>query len=269
MTDRRAQAWCGAIALLACLPWVAWAEPVSPAAADSQAATNPAVEKFYSALVFHAGFNGDAVANVTPAEPKPQSPHWTAWLAAHPETFQPGVMGQAIQTGDYTLSYDLGGNVTLEQTGSAAIWLSATQWQRQDADPGYFFALRLHAGNRQLMAARMGNPLNKESLYAHIMADKTATSIASGNTLEWKDRQWHLLVVNWGPNWLEFSVDGNQPGRSVLKQEAPPFGATTARLYVSAPRAKDTFLIDEVMILSRPMQAQEIQWLFNEGAKSR
>jgi len=247
----------------------AWAQTQDAAAPAPAAAVNPAVEKFYADLLFHAGLDGNAAASLTPGDAKPLGADWEKEGSAHPDPFKPGVMGQAIETGNYTLSYNLGNNVTLEQTGAAAIWLSATQWQRQDADPGYFFALRLHAGNRQLMAARMGNPLNKESLYAHIMADKTATSIASGNTLEWKDRQWHLLVVNWGPNWLEFSVDGNQPGRSVLQQEAPPSGATTAQLYVSAPRAKDTFLIDEVMILSRPMQAQEIQWLFNEGTKSR
>jgi hypothetical protein len=253
-------------ALLVCLPLAAWAQPASPPPAGAQAATNPAVEKFYSALVFYAGFNGDAAANLTPAEPKPQSAQWAAWLTAHPEVFQPGVVGQAIETGDYTLSYDLGSNVTLEQTGSAAIWLSATQWQRRERDPGYFFALRLHAGNRQLMLARMGNPLNKECLYAHFMADKSPITVTSGSTAQWNNRDWHLLVMNWGPNWLEYSLDAGQLSRVSLSQDIAATGATTARLFVSSPRISDTFLIDEVLVLSRPLDADEVQWLYkNRG----
>lgn len=244
-------------AAAACLTvWtmLAWgdAEPV---------ARDAALVKFQRTIVFYAGFEGTANADLSPLAGAPAVP-----LAAGLQPFVPGMIGQALSSGNFDLSYDLGKEARIERAGSAAIWVAARQ---SKPDYTYFWPFKVHGNHRLIMLGRMGDRANDCALYAYTSFNDKGTSSVAGSASGWKEGQWHLLVVNWGPDWVELSVDGNAPTRAAAPlafREPTPDKLDPARLSVSSPRPSgDQFLLDEMMVFSTPLGAAEIQWLYENS----
>ncbi len=239
----------------------AMAQDASPA--TSQASANAAVDRLADSIVFYAGYESTLNAEMTPASPKPQVNISKDAQVDLEKVFRPGVVGQGVASGPFEMSYSLGDRGISPQTGAMLIWLSAAKWEKTDKDVGYYFVMRLQAGNRQLMIGRMGGIANRQSLYAHMQAGDQKASARMGSTLAWEEDQWHLLVLNWGPNWVEFSVDGALPVRSTLGQEVEAHGES-GRVTLSSRHAEQPFLLDEAMVLSRPLTGEEIQALYKQ-----
>jgi hypothetical protein len=216
---------------------------------------NPALAKFSDRILFYASFDGTTDAALSPLL-------GACPLPAGVRPFVPGVMGQALCSGDFDLAYDLGKAARIERTGSVAIWLAARQWK---PDYCYFWPFMIHGNGRQIMLGRMGDRANNCSLYAYLANNGKGVSAVAGSAADWKEGQWHLLVVNWGADWVELSIDGQPPFRAAVPvpfQEPAPDKVTAARLMVSGKqKVGDQFLMDEVMVFTSPLGADDIRWL--------
>jgi hypothetical protein len=234
-------------------------------AATAFAADNPAIEHFTKSIAFYASFDGKADADMSPGPGAP-----TAQWKSEFKPYAPGLFGQALKSGDFDLSYNLG-EAGISRSGAAAIWV-AKMSKREDA--GYFWPMRLFGSDRMLMIGRMGDPRNKEALYGYgEIAGAKGDSATMGGALDWKEGEWHLLVLNIRSDTIEFSVDGQPPRQASLpkpialnaeKKENPE------RVTISTKRADgDQFLMDEFILFKAPLSPEEINWLYEHGKKPK
>lgn len=229
------------------------------------AADNPALERFGRAIVLYASFDGRFDADLSPAAGAPISAP-----KADLNPFASGVFGQALASGDFDLSYDLG-DTRLSRSGAAAIWVAKTS--KRD-DPGYFWPVRLFGSDRLLMIGRMGDPRNKETLYGHgQIAGAKGDSATLGSALDWKEGEWHLLVLNFRSDSIEFSVDGQPPRQANLPKPTGVNAETKSsaeRVTISTKRADgDQFLLDELILFKAPLLPEEIAWLYENGKQGK
>lgn len=229
------------------------------------AADNPAIEHFAKSIAFYASFDGKADADMSPGSGAPITP-----LKADLKPWAPGLFGQALKSGDFDLSYNLG-EAGISRSGAAAIWVAKTS-KRDDA--GYFWPLRLFGSDRMLMIGRMGDPRNKESLYGYgEIAGAKGDSATMGSALDWKNGEWHLLVLNMRSDTIEFSVDGLPPRQANLIKPTGVNAETkpgAERVTISTKRADgDQFLMDEFILFNAPLSAEEVNWLYENGKKPK
>jgi len=210
--------------------------------------------------VFYASFDGYAQADLSPGAAGPLNPLPAA--AANP--FVPGLFGQALASGAFTVSYHLDADRTRQ--GSFVAWVAGNRWTKEDQ--GYFWVFRMHDQRGGLLAGRMGGG-NRQALYAHISRGGKGTSAAQGSSQNWKDGDWHLLVVNWRSDSVEFSLDGGLPNQARLATvppENPAAKATPAMLIVSSEQnGANQLLMDEVLVFNAPLTPADIQWLYESG----
>jgi hypothetical protein len=241
-------------ALLGCATLSLAARADAPA--STPAATNPALDKFGAAVTFYASFDHAAAADLSNGDAKPRDPKLEI------ET-KPGVWGQAFLSGQQAIAYNAAKNVDLSKPGSLAVWISPYEWKRAEgAEPGYIFFANVLDQGRQLMLARMGNKLNKEAVYAYGKAGDTGKSVKGGDSQKWENGGWHLLVANWSNAAFEFSLDGGDLHRADLptfeKAEGKP-----GLLFVGSKSGENArYLVDELMVLNRPLGQDEIKWLW-------
>lgn len=221
-------------------------------------ATNPALEKFGAAVTFYASFDQAAAADLSNGNGAPRDPKTEIAL-------KPGLWGQAFLSGQNSIAYDAAQNVDLSKPGAIAVWISPYEWKRDPAKTPYLFFLNILDHGRQLMLARMGNPRNKEAIYAYGKVGKTGKTVKGGNSLQWKDGGWHLLIANWGGADFEISLDGG----ALHRQDMPAFETADGKagqIYVgSKGDPNQQYLMDEILVLDRPFSQDEIQWMWKQA----
>ena len=225
---------------------------------------NPALQRFGRSVVFYVGFDGHALAEITSGDPVPRgNTNWNAAVTRGTVAFEPGVCGQGMVAHDYELDYACTGAV-LRASGTVAMWLKPGVLHHTGT---YCWPARLHADHSDynVMFGRMGDPLNREALYAYISHGKAGVSSVLGSMADWKPGAWHLLVMTWDRSGLEFSVDGAPPVRSALKDPIEEGDAGGFHLTLLSPN-EDTFTYDELLVLNLPLGAADIRWLFEQGA---
>ena len=220
---------------------------------------NPTLDKFSAEITFYASYDETVDADLTNGSGK-----GTPRDAKNAIEYKPGKWGQAFLSGLQSVSYPAAQNVDLSKPGSMAVWINPFEWQRNaEQIPGLYFVNVLDQG-RQIMLSRMGDRRNREAVFAYGKVGNKGLSAKNGNSTNWQNGEWHLLVVNWRSAEFEFSLDG----RPVRRQEMPEFEKVVGKpgqIIVGAIGRKDQqFLVDELMILNRPLAAEEIQWLWEQ-----
>ena len=218
----------------------------------------PALAKFNEAITFYLSFNEQLLI-----------PDWSTddCKRLNPEVpfeLKPGLWGQAVLFGSDSIKFSAGSHVNFKRPGSLAMWVSPYEWVRDTAaETPYLFLFTAFGQGRKYNLARMGDKLNHEFLYIHAESGPHHFSLIEGNTTRWKSGEWHLLVMNWKNDTVALSVDGRQPQPQTAAWLTAADGPS-GTFYIgfeAAPHAR--YLIDEVTVMSRPLDAQEIGWIYD------
>ena len=221
-------------------------------------AANPALTRFGNAVVFYLSFDRHELAEITAGSPEPQRDRWAEFLKTRPDPYVPGVFGHSLISGGYTLSYLSSAQARLGACGSVALWLRGETLQHRGE---YYWPIRLHvARSHSLMFGRMGDPRNKEQLYAYLEHGSQHASAVMGSMADWQPSDWHLVVVNWDRAGVELSLDGQPPVRSALREPLPAAEPGEFRVTVNSP-TDEAITLDELLILNVPLAQDEIAWL--------
>lgn len=225
--------------------------------AKSALATNPAPDKFGAAVTFYSSFDQGASADLSNGGGAPRDPKLKI-------TMKPGIWGTAFLSGQESITYNTAKNIDLSKPGAVAVWIRPFEWKRDAATTSYIFFLNMMDHGRQLMLARMGDPRNKEAVYAYAKAGNTGKSVVAGNSLQWKDNDWHLFVANWHNAYIEFSLDGSPLHRLDMptfeNADGPP-----GQIFVgSKGDVNQQYLMDELMVVNRALSHDEIEWMWQQ-----
>jgi hypothetical protein len=225
---------------------------------------SPFLGRFGADVVFYASFDEGLEAEVAPKSKEPRPGDWQAFLKGGGQLFTGGAFGQALKSDEYTVSYDLGDDPRLSQSGSIVHWIAC--YAPKPAETDYFWPGRLSVGKRGIMYGQQGGKGSKGPLYAYTEGLGQKVSVRQGGTAGWKDVSWHLLVVNWRSDSIEISVDGQPPSRGSLRQPVNFEGGVNG-LVISVKRKAEAggFLIDEVMVLKTPLELADIEWIQAHG----
>ena len=230
-------------------------DSVSPLASND---TNPALARFGNAIVFYLSFDRHELAEITGGSPEPQRDRWAEFLKTRPDPYVSGVFGDSLISGGYSLSYLSSARPRLGARGAVALWLRGQSLQHRGE---YYWPIRLHvAGSHSLMFGRMGDPRNKEQLYAYLEHGSQHATAVMGNMADWQPQAWHLAVVNWDRAGVELSLDGQPPVRSALREPLPAAEPGEFRVTVNSP-TDEAIALDELLILNVPLSQAEIAWL--------
>ena len=221
---------------------------------------NPALVEFGSALTFYVGFdNRDLMADLSGGNGRPVS-------RDGPAVLRPGLYGRALLAGKDPVVYRAAGNIDLSRPGALAIWVSAYHW-RHPKSPPWFSFLYVSDHGRTLSLARMGTAGNREAVYAYAGAGNKLVSVVAGRSLGWKTGQWHLLVVDWRFQSIEFSLDGRTWHQAGLVNTGfAHAGGPPGVLHVGGSAAPaQRCLLDELLVFNRPLTMREIKTLYRLG----
>ncbi len=220
--------------------------------------SNPALSRLGRSIIFYASFDGHEKAEIAPGSPAPQGDaKWAEASKTPSNMYSAGVFGKGLRTDGYAIYYAYS-KPALGSSGSIALWMKAEVLKHAGT---YYWPVNLQAaeGKYGVMFGRMGDPRNKEVLYAHM----AGSSAISGSMANWKPGEWHLFVVNWDSGGVEISLDGHAPVRASLKaplQSAA--GGFTVRL---SGASDDTFVLDELLVLDVPLKGEDIRRLYEDG----
>lgn len=223
------------------------------------------LQRFNRSILFHAGWDhGRPTADMAVGPAAPARVEGTA-------AYAPGFPGQALADG--TVTYAGGANLRLDLPGSAAFWMSVSRTDPSAAGEGYLFPLRIHAGDaevpRALLMVGKINRINGCHLYVHAEASgQKQAQIHAASTLGWREGEWHLLVLTWRRGAIEFSVDAAPP----ITRKAPRLPGTVTSFSLSARNDPETGLrcmIDSLIVLDRPLSADEILWVYESSGAGR
>jgi len=222
---------------------------------------NPALQQFNQAITFYASFDGHAIADLSIGKGAPTG-------NAQNLEWKPGVWGQALQGRNVNLIYDATDNVDLLHSGSLMVWIAPSdEWTDADEPVQLGFVI-IHTQGKSLLLARQGGKNNGQALMA-IFGSKTGDAatralIQSGNTTQWKKGEWHLLAVNWSKGYVELSVDGNRFTKGISPAPTAPPTDDKSEYIALAGRSteKSPYLMDELMVLNRPLTNDEVKVLF-------
>lgn len=223
---------------------------------------NPAVRRFSRALCFYVSFNHRSdEATLSAGSGAPLK-------IVGAMVLRPGLYGQALRSGRMAVRYEARGNIDLSRGGALALWISAYHWNRLEKHVPYVFFLQVNDHGRNLLLGRMGVRQNNEALEMYMAAGKKHLCLVPGNTLGWTTGQWHLLVVDWTAGSVAVSLDGqvwNKISAAWLEQARGPAGS----LQVGEPynSVKQRFLLDELLVLNRPLTMNEVRWLYRRGRR--
>ena len=223
--------------------------------------SNPALQRFGNAIVLYLSFDGHEFAEILPGPPAPQRDKWEDFLQKVDGKQSEGVLGQGLQTGVYSLNYTSDRSFVLGQTGSVVFWSEGLSLNHRGE---YWWPIRLFTPDYMVMAGRMGDPRNREKLYAYMQRGKSGVSTMAGSMEEWKE-EWHLWVINWDRNGIELSMDGREPARSPLRDPLPEKAGGGFRLTFNSA-TDDMIAVDELMVLNMPLKIEEIKWLYDTAS---
>ena len=219
------------------------------------AAENPVFLQQNGNITFHVSFDRDNM------EPDLASGDWKiARELAAPE-FVPGVFGgRALKKG--CSCYWTKDNFNPNESGTLVAWVSPLNWPEKAPDalarePGFgVFGAGLVLGkqHRQNWGKSTLNITAQYSKYSRSVHISSA-----GNTTQWKNGEWHLLVAVWDLGTLGLSVDGAPPRFNQIPEKAPNHSI----MRIGNAQDLEYFVaIDEVTILNRALQAEEIRNLY-------
>jgi hypothetical protein len=234
----------------------------------TERAGNPALERFGNAITFYLSFDGILRAELANGKPDP-SP-----LNAEVKFF-PGLYGQAVMLmgdGSQSIHYAALDNVDLSKPGALALWTSPREWVRGDEED-YLWPANVMASGAQLLLGRQGRLLNPrrrdDMLYLWAKVGETRNvTIHGGSSLDWKNGEWHLWVANWRSNSIEFSMDGGPLQRQDLPAWIDPAASRAGHLFIAHQTPRFRYLLDELIAFNRPLDAEEIKWLYEQGMKA-
>jgi len=221
---------------------------------------NPALEQFNPAITFYASFDGHGEADLSVGDGTPYG-------NAQNLQFAKGIYGQALAARNNTLIYHAKDNIDLSKSGSLLMWISpADDWTDADAPIQLGFA-SIHNQGETLMLARQGGKVNRQALMAifapEVMNLQTRALTKNSNTTSWAKGEWHLLAMNWSKGSVELSVDGNSFIKKISASPPTPNEDTRADLAIAGNSTeKSPYLMDELMILNRPLTNDEVNLLF-------
>lgn len=231
---------------------------------NSRPATNPALERFNRNITFHLGFEYGTTATLAKGRAEP-----TKTDDGEPR-FHPGLFGKAMMLvgkGTSTLWYSTLDNVDLTRPGAVVAWTSPHDWVRSDTED-YFFPVTIMSHGVKLMLGRQGRLKTDRTdlVYAWAkLGDTKEILIQGGDSLGWQNGEWYLWVMNWRANAVEFSLDGAPLRRQDTPVRFPTEGDGGGQLIVGAQSATCRYLLDEVMILDRPLTDEEVKWICEQG----
>jgi hypothetical protein len=166
------------------------------------------------------------------------------------------------------LLYDAKDNIDLLRSGSLMVWIApAADWADADNPIQLSFA-SIHDQGKSLSLARQGGKNNDQALMAIYGPNTgdvaTRALVKNGGTTHWKSGEWHLLAVNWSKGYVELSVDGNRFTKGISPvPDAPPTDDKNEYIALAGRSTeKSPYLMDELMILNRPLTDDEVKVLF-------
>ncbi len=234
-------------------------------AGHTLAATEPAFDA--SDVLFHAPFDGAIDAAIAGGH--------ADGVAKEEPSYVDGIRGNAVVVSHKGLSYSSPGNMELE-SGTVSMWVRPQNWSGSDDEFVHFFSavapeqsvLRLYkyVGGADglgllFLVGRPGGPDNPNPwVYAQH---------PSGN---WAEGQWWHLAATWdlSSRLIEFYVNGEIADSRRIPDERLPqalpreftIGQTTH------PQRNEEYrtAIDELYILARPLDAEEIANYYRRSA---
>ena len=221
--------------------------------------------RFNESVLFHAGWDdAQLTADMAAGAAAPAKVEGTP-------AYAPGSRGQALANG--SINYAGGANLRLDMPGSVLFWLCISRTDQSASGEGYLFPLRIYAGDPAvpyglLMVGKIDRA-NGCHLYVHAEASgQKHAQIHAASTLGWREGEWHLIVLTWRRGAIEFSVDG----APAAMKRAPLLPGAIKWFSVSASSNAQTGLqcmIDNVIVLDRPLCADEIAWVYELFADGR
>jgi len=222
---------------------------------------NPALPQFNQAITFYASFDGHATADLSVGKGTPTG-------NAQNLEWKPGIWGQALQGRNVNLLYNAKDNADLLRSGSLMVWIAPSdEWTDAD-DPVQLGFVIIHTQGKSLLLARQGGKNNGQALmaiYGPSTGDAaTRALIKNGDTSHWKKDEWHLLAMNWSKGYVQLSVDGNRFTKGISPvPDAPPTDDKNQYIALAGRSTeKSPYIMDELMILNRPLTDDEVKVLF-------
>jgi hypothetical protein len=226
-------------------------------------ADNPALVRFGRSIILYVSFDGHENAEITEGAAKPTgNAQWAAVAKDAPRLYAPGVFGQGLRSGKHQLVFT-SPKTTLGTSGSMTLWLKPEELHHRGT---YCWPVILDAleGRYRVMFGRMGSPVNREILYAHLSHAKDRVTVTQQSMSDWKPGQWHLFAVTWNGNGVGFSVDGSQLSWASLKSPIRLDAAGGLRVCLLGEN-EDVFVYDEFIALDIPLGNEDIRWLYEQG----
>ncbi len=223
--------------------------------------TNPALARFSDRITFLASFDdGLAAAEMAAGSHAPRSVQEELQLA-------PGIFGQALAGG--TLSFSGDGNFRFGSTGTLLFWISPVDW-REGENEGYQWWFQSSGEGSGLLIGRQGEIVGKRraTVYYHATtAGRKAGGehIGGGGWRDWPNGSWHLIVVTWQLGRIGISVDGSRPRAGEVGELTPQVWFNIGRKQADGGH----FLLDDFMILDRPLTAAEIAIIWRDSEPHR
>jgi hypothetical protein len=231
----------------------------TPPVADAPFERNPVIAQLNTAITFYAAFDGQPIADMSVGKGAPtgnfQNLSWA-----------PGKRGQALQAQGNALIYAASGNIDFENPGSLAMWVALGARQDTENPVQLGFATIRHRGTG-LILARQGGRSNGESLMAiigsNVNTSNTRALAFNDNSRHWKENEWHLLVVNWGRDYVELSTDGTLFKRTTVTYSLyQPTAEDGAMNIAGNGTAASPYRVDELFIFNRPLTAEEAALIY-------
>lgn len=235
----------------------------------------PAVALLDRVMTFHCSFDfGIPVADVADGRAEPLRTEGVVQLV-------PGRYGQALVAGKggARLFFPIHDNLTLPRPGAVSVWLSPLSWQMpaETDSRGYLFFVSIPgARGGSFMIERMGFDHRTRR------ADRLLTGFfnfpglrnvnaGSGVSKQWRNGEWHLVVVNWDRNGFALSIDGSPFQRRELSRPLSdadfPAERGDATFSLGYPGGPQT-LIDEFIIYRRPLTDADVLALFDRRSQA-
>jgi hypothetical protein len=226
---------------------------------------NPAIARFGRSIILYVSFDGHTFAEITQGAAKPTvNAQWAAVAKDATRLYAPGVFGQGLRSGTHQLVFT-SPKSTLGTTGSMALWLKPEELHHRGT---YCWPVILDAleGRYRVMFGRMGDPANRELLYAYLSHAKGSVTVTQQSMSDWRPGRWHLFAATWDSNSVGFSVDGSPSSRASLRAPIRLDAAGGLRVWLLA-KNEDLFVYDEFLALDIPLGNEDIRWLYEQGIK--
>jgi hypothetical protein len=216
---------------------------------------NPALFRFNDAITFYASFDGYATADLSNGKGAPRNSE---------ANWADGIWHQALRGMTKPLEYEALGNIDLTRPGALTMWISPQNWTHQ-GNPAYIHFVVINSQGITFQISRMGDAVNQEKLYAWWKAGSKGVIDAVGNTKQWQSG-WHLLAANWRNGYIEFSVDGAAFHRVATAKTVLYTGKNPGTIHIGAG-GNTPYLMDELLIYNRPLENDEVKWMYQSIQK--